>query len=67
MGRPSKRNREIAKTLDVQKTYGIQEAVDTLKKCPTDKFDQSIDISLKMGVDPRRSDEHVRGTESVPK
>jgi len=66
MGRPSKRTREIAKELDVLKTYSVQEAVDMLKKCPGVKFDQSVDISLKMGVDPRRSDQHVRGTVSLP-
>lgn len=66
MGRPSKRTREIAKGLDVVKTYNVKEAVDILKKCPGVKFDQSVDISLKIGVDPRRSDQHVRGTVSLP-
>jgi large subunit ribosomal protein L1 len=66
MGRPSKRNREIAKGLDATKAYSVQEAVDTLKKCTGVKFDQTVDISLRMGVDPRRSDQHVRGTVSLP-
>ena len=66
MGRPSKRIREIAKGLDVLKTYSVQEAVDILKKFPEIKFDQTVDISLKIGVDPRRSDQHVRGTVSLP-
>lgn len=67
MGRkPSKRTREIAKGLDVLKTYSVPEAVAILKKCPSVKFDQSLDISLKIGVDPRRSDQHVRGTVSLP-
>jgi large subunit ribosomal protein L1 len=66
MGRPGKRIREIAKTLDVQKTYSVQEAIDILKKCPPVKFDQTIEVSLKLGVDPRRSDQHVRGTVSLP-
>lgn len=66
MGRPSKRIREIAKTLDVQKTYSVQEAIDILKKCPTVKFDQTVEVSLKLGVDPRRSDQGVRGTVSLP-
>jgi len=66
MGRPSKRIREIAKTLDVQKTYGVKEAVDILKKCPSVKFDQTVEISMKLGVDPRRSDQSVRGTVSLP-
>lgn len=66
MGRPSKRNREIAKSLDVQKTYSIKEAIDILKKCLPAKFDQTVEISLKLGVDPRRSDQNVRGTVSLP-
>lgn len=51
---------------DVMKTYTIAEAVAILKKCPPPKFDQSVDISLKIGVDPRRTDQHVRGTVSLP-
>lgn len=66
MGRQSKRTREIAKQWDVTKTYTIVEAVDILKKCPPVKFDQTIDIALKIGVDPRRSDQQVRGTVSLP-
>lgn len=66
MGRPSKRIREIAKSLDVQKTYGVKEAVDILKKCPPVKFDQTVEVSVKLGVDPRRSDQSVRGTVSLP-
>lgn len=66
MGRPSKRVREIAKSVDVAKTYTVKEAVDILKKCPPVKFDQSVELSLKVGVDPRRSDQQVRGTVSLP-
>lgn len=61
-----KRTREIAKTLDTQKVYSVEEAIDILKKWPAVKFDQSVDVSLKMGVDPRKSDQHVRGTVSLP-
>lgn len=49
-----------------EKALSIEEAVAMLKKCPTVKFDQSLDISLRIGVDPRRSDQHVRGTVSLP-
>ncbi len=66
MGRPSKRVREIAKSLDVTKTYSVKEAVDILKKCPPVKFDQSVEVSVKVGVDPRKSDQQVRGTVSLP-
>lgn len=66
MGRPSKRNREIAKAYDSTKSYLLKDAIDILQKCPAVKFDQSVDISLRMGVDPRRSDQSVRGTVSLP-
>lgn len=66
MGRPSKRLREIAKIADATKAYSFEEAVDILKKCPPVKFEQSVEISLKLGIDPRRSDQHVRGTVSLP-
>lgn len=52
--------------VDSTKEYTIVEAVDILKKCPPVKFDQSVEISLKMGVDPRRSDQLVRGTVTLP-
>lgn len=66
MGRPGKRIREIAKSLDVLKTYSVSEAIDILKKCPSVKFNQTVELSLKLGVDPRRSDQAVRGTVSLP-
>ncbi len=52
--------------VDAQKAIHCQEAIDILKKCPPVKFDQSVEISLRIGVDPRRSDQHVRGTVSLP-
>ncbi len=66
MGRQSKRNREIARSLDVLKTYSLQEAIEILKKCPPVKFNQTVEVSVKLGVDPRRSDQSVRGTVSLP-
>jgi large subunit ribosomal protein L1 len=66
MGRPSKRIREIATLAEPQKAFNVKEAIEILKKCPPVKFDQSVDISLKIGVDPRRSDQSVRGTVSLP-
>lgn len=64
--RRSKRVREIAKTVDVSKTYTLSEAIDILKKCPPVKFDQSVELSLKTGVDAQKSDQQVRGTVSLP-
>lgn len=66
MGRPSKRIREIAQKYEAIKLYTIDEAVDIIKSCPPVKFDQSMDISLCLGVDQRKSDQQVRGTVSLP-
>lgn len=66
MSPQSKRTREIAKTVDATKTYTVSEAIDILKKCPPLKFDQTVELALKIGVDPRRTDQQVRGTVSLP-
>lgn len=66
MKRQSKRFREIAKSVEPQKLHSIDEAVDILKKFPPVKFDQSVEIALILGVDPRKSDQNVRGTVSLP-
>jgi len=66
MARRSKRVREIASQVDSMKSYTLDEAVAILQKCPSVKFDQTVDISIKMGVDPKKSDQQVRGTVSLP-
>ncbi len=40
--------------------------MDILKKCPAVKFDQSVNVALKVGIDPKKSDQQVRGTVSLP-
>lgn len=62
----SKRIREIAKTVDVTKRYTLAEAIAILKKCPPVKFDQSVELSLRTGVNAQKSDQQVRGTVSLP-
>lgn len=66
MGHPSKRNREIAKHYDPLKVYSVREAIAILQQLPTVKFDQSVDVSVRVGVDPRKSDQLVRGTVLLP-
>lgn len=66
MSRRSKRFREIEKSVDREKNYSLASAIETLKKCPPVKFDQSVELSLKTGVDTRKSDQQVRGTVSLP-
>lgn len=62
----SKRFREIDKLVDAEKLYTIDEAIETLKKCPPVKFDQSVELALKTGVDVQKSEQLVRGTVSLP-
>lgn len=52
--------------VDTSKTYGLDEAIEILKKVPAVKFDESIDISVKLTVDPKKADQQVRGTVSLP-
>jgi len=58
--------KEVDKLVDPKKSYKLEEAVDILKKCPQVKFDQSVNIALKVGIDPKKSDQQVRGTVSLP-
>jgi large subunit ribosomal protein L1 len=62
----SKRFREIAKQVDTQKMYKLEEAIAILQKCPPVKFNQSVDVALKTGIDVQKSDQQVRGTVSLP-
>lgn len=62
----SKRFREMDKFVDRTKVYSIDDAIEILKKCPPVKFDQSVELSLKTGVDVQKSEQLVRGTVSLP-
>lgn len=66
MGKRSKRMKKIDEMIDREKTYKLQEAVEFLKKCPAPKFDQSLNAALAIGIDPKKSDQQVRGTVSLP-
>lgn len=62
----SKKFRAAAEVADLSKDYTIAEAVEVLAKLPKAKFDETVEISLKLGVDPRKGDEMVRGTVMLP-
>lgn len=53
--------------LDRTRLYGLEEAVDLLKKFPGTKFDQTVDVAVNLGVDPRHADQMVRGSVVFPK
>src|SRR5437667_9479814 len=62
----SKRYRAAAQQADRTKTYGLADAVSTLKKFSPTKFDQTVTLSFRLGVDPKQSDQMVRGTCPLP-
>ncbi|MFA5976462.1 MAG: 50S ribosomal protein L1 [Elusimicrobiota bacterium] len=57
---------EKGKIVDPAKKYAIHEAADLVKKTATAKFDESIELHVKLGVDPKQSDQNVRGTVVLP-
>lgn len=62
----SKRYRAASEKVDREKRYTLPEAVALLKQLPAPKFDSTVTLSLRMGVDPRQSDQMVRGTCPLP-
>lgn len=62
----SKRYQEAAKLVSPDKAYSITEAVETLKSFPAPKFDPTVTVSFNLTVDPRKSDQMVRGNVSLP-
>ena len=66
MAKLSKRSKAIAEKVDKDKVYPIEEALGLLKELSTVKFTESVDISVNLGVDPKKSDQVVRGATVLP-
>jgi large subunit ribosomal protein L1 len=64
--KPGKRYRESAAKIDRTRVYPIEEAVEVLKGFPPTKFDETIEFSAQLGVDPKHADQQVRGTVLLP-
>ncbi len=62
----TKKQKEIAKNVDLRKEYSIAEAVSIVKKYAKAKFDESVDVAVNLGVDPKHADQVVRGTVTLP-
>ncbi|MCE2431539.1 MAG: 50S ribosomal protein L1 [Candidatus Latescibacteria bacterium] len=62
----SKRYKQAAALFDRQTHYGLADAIDILKKMPTRKFDETVELSFRLGIDPRQADQLVRGTVVLP-
>ena len=66
MSKTSKRYVEAAKLVDVDQKYSLEAAVGIIKKFPAPKFDPTVTLSFKLGIDPRKSDQMVRGSVALP-
>lgn len=66
MQKRSKRYKKAAEMVPAGKTFSLEEAAELLRKLPGTKFNQSVTLSFRMGVDPRKGDQMVRGTCPLP-
>jgi large subunit ribosomal protein L1 len=66
MSRRGKKYREVAKKVDRTKRYEVDEAIELTKEVSFETFDSSIDLAIRLGVDPRKADQMVRGTVVLP-
>jgi len=66
MAKVSKRMAVVAQKIDRAKLYPVTEALTLVKECATAKFDESIDIAVQLGIDPKKSDQLVRGSVVLP-
>src|SRR5687767_10508659 len=63
---PSKRYKKAVEQVDANKAYPLKNAVEVLAKFPKAKFNESVDLAFRLGVDPKQSDQMVRGTVPLP-
>jgi large subunit ribosomal protein L1 len=63
---PSKRFKKALEVVDAKKAYPLKDAVGVLAKFPKAKFNETIDLAFRLGVDPKQSDQMVRGTVPLP-
>jgi large subunit ribosomal protein L1 len=66
MAKLTKRARLIREKVDSSREYGIEEAVSLLQELATAKFKESVDVAVNLGIDPRKSDQNVRGATVLP-
>ena len=66
MAKLTKKQKALAAAVDTQRLYAVDEAISTLKANATAKFDETIEVALNLGVDPRHADQMVRGVVTLP-
>jgi large subunit ribosomal protein L1 len=66
MGKITKKRKESLSKIDRTKLYSVQDASALVKEIANSKFDESVDLAVRLGVDPRKADQMVRGVVSLP-
>jgi len=66
MAKLSKKAKALATSVDKEKLHGVEEAISFIKKNATAKFDETIEVAINLGVDPRHADQMVRGVVTLP-
>ena len=66
MAKLTKNRKTVIEKLDSEKSYSIEEASSLVKEITTTKFDSSVDLAIRLGVDPRKANEMIRGVVSLP-
>ena len=66
MSKLTKKQKILQEKLDVEKIYSVNEAMEIIQSVKSEKFDESIDISIKLGIDSNQSDQNVRGAVTLP-
>ncbi len=66
MAKRGKKYQEATKLVDRSKSYQIEEAVELLKQMPKAKFDETVEVAFRLGVDPKKADQQIRGAMVLP-
>ncbi|MAX00232.1 MAG: 50S ribosomal protein L1 [Sphingomonas sp.] len=67
MAKQTKKQKALAEAVDSNKLYGIDEAIELIKSKANAKFDETVELAMNLGVDPRHADQMVRGVVNLPK
>ena len=66
MAKLTKKQKEAASKIDKNKLYSLRDAAALIKEISSAKFDESVDIAVRLGVDPRKANQMVRGVVALP-
>ncbi len=66
MTRLTKKKKQLQELVDPENTYSLEEAMNIFQSVKSNKFDESVDIALRLGIDPGKSDQNVRGAVTLP-